>query len=108
MLGFIIEFWVEWALGILATVFACCYRKVLKDMKRKELEQDALKVGMIAVLHDRLFQECTMYIRMGYIPIDESEKILDNLRIVYNAYHNLGGNGTGTDLYERATALPLK
>lgn len=30
------------------------------------------------------------------------------LKYLYDSYHALGGNGTGTELYNRAKALPIK
>ena len=33
---------------------------------------------------------------------------LTNIGYLYDSYHALGGNGTGTELYNRAKALPIK
>ena len=33
---------------------------------------------------------------------------LKNIEYLYNAYHALGGNGTGTELYQRVQKLPLE
>ena len=33
---------------------------------------------------------------------------LNNIEHLYKAYPNLGGNGTGTELFLRAKALPIK
>ena len=33
---------------------------------------------------------------------------LKNLEYLYQSYHALGGNGTGTELYNRAKALPIR
>ena len=57
-----------------------------------------------ALLHDRLYQSCRYYIQQGYV---DSEG-LTNVGLVYEAYHELKGNGTGTNLYERMEALPLR
>lgn len=48
----------------------------------------------------------TLYatIQQGYV---DSEG-LTNVGFVYEAYHELKGNGTGTNLYERMKALPLR
>ena len=64
----------------------------------------AIKEGLLAILHDRLYQACTYYITLGYIDTVG----LKNIEYIYKAYHPLGGNGTGTELYNRAKALPLK
>lgn len=67
-------------------------------------DQKALKKGVKAMLHDRLYQSCRYYIQQGYV---DSEG-LTNVGLVYEAYHELKGNGTGTNLYERMKALPLR
>ena len=63
-----------------------------------------MKEGVLALLHDRLYQGCTHHINNGYITTEE----LKNMEYLYNGYHELGGNGTGTELYERVKDLPLK
>lgn len=60
--------------------------------------------GLLALLHNQLYESCTHYLAVGLITIDE----MDNLDCIYEAYHALGGNGTGTRLYERCKALKLK
>ena len=68
--------------------------------KKESAEKKALKV----LLHDRLYQSCTSYISKGCIDVDG----FDNIAALYGAYHELGGNGTGTELYNRCRALPLR
>lgn len=65
---------------------------------------DAIKEGLLAILHDRLYQACQHFMAQG--SIDASG--LKNLEYLYKSYHALGGNGTGTELYNRAKALPIK
>ena len=62
-----------------------------------------MKEGMVALLHDSLYDKATHYLAVGEISIEE----MKNLKIVYNAYSVLGGNGTGTELYNRCTKLHL-
>ena len=64
----------------------------------------AIKEGLLAILHDRLYQACTYYIALGHIDTAG----LKNIEYIYKAYHTLGGNGTGTELYKRAKALPIR
>ena len=44
---------------------------------------------------------------LGYIPVDDSEGIMDNVKGIYEAYHTLGGNGTGTDVYNKFLKLRI-
>lgn len=79
-------------------------KRVYKDFKREREEQATLKMGMIALLHDSLFHNCEKYINKGEITVNE----LNNLEGLYNSYHALGGNGTGTALFERCKNLDIK
>lgn len=63
-----------------------------------------LHTGNLAVLHDRIYQMCRLCIKRGYITEDD----LNNLKYLYDSYHSQGGNGTGTELYKRAKALPIR
>lgn len=62
-----------------------------------------LNEAVLAMNHDRLYQACTFFILTGQITVDE----LKNLEYLYNGYHALGGNGTGTELYEKCKDLPI-
>lgn len=68
--------------------------------KKDSVEREALKV----LLHDRLYQAITYYIKIDETDVDG----FDNVTCLYNAYHALGGNGTGTELYNRFVKLPIK
>lgn len=108
MKEFIIKYWIEFLFGLAIAGLSFCTKKLFELIKKKAEEQEAIKIGMIAILHDRLFQLCNHYLELGYIPLDKAEEILDNLKIVYDAYHSIGGNGTGTEIYNRTIKLPLK
>jgi len=59
---------------------------------------------LIALAHDRLYQLCAEYIAQGWIDKEAFESVTE----LYEAYHAAGGNGTGTALYDKVKALPLK
>lgn len=67
-------------------------------------EQKALKKAVKALLHDRLYQSCRYYLHQGYVDVEG----LTNVGVIYEAYHELHGNGTGTNLYERVEGLPVR
>lgn len=102
------KYWLETVLGLAVTVLTFCYKKLASMLKKRAGEQDAIKTAMIAMLHDRLFAECNKYLSLGHIPVEDAEEILNNLGILYDAYHVLGGNGTGTKLYERVCKLKIE
>lgn len=93
MWQFILEYWAEWAFGLLGAAF------IAVAVKYK-----AMKEGMLAILHDRIYQACHFYLQQGYIDTPG----LKNIEYLYRSYHTLGGNGTGTELYNRCKALPIR
>lgn len=76
---------------------------MFRELRQTVKEQKALRGGVIAMLHDRIYAECEKWLTRGGITTDA----LHNLEHLYKSYHELGGNGTGTNLYERAKALPI-
>lgn len=108
MFEFLIEYWVELAFVGLIGWLKTWFNKRKKEDELRNLEYNSLKQAMVAILHDRLYQSCTYYLTLGYIPLEKAEEILDNLKIIYDAYHALGGNGTGTEIYQRFKALPIR
>lgn len=79
------------------------YTKVYNRIKTESEEQACLKAGLVALLHNSLYRNCEEYISRNQITVDE----LNNLEYLYNSYHALGGNGTGTELYNRCKALRI-
>lgn len=97
---FILEHVGDLAFTLLGAAVGFLWKKLMDMVK----EQKYLHDGVLAMLHDRLYLICTHYIKMGYIDTDG----LDNVGIIYQAYHGLKGDGTGTNLYKRVCALPIK
>lgn len=111
MIEFIIKYWLEVGFGLLCAAVGAGFKLVSKKLKERQAEeearraeQEALKEGVLALLHDRLYQGCRYHIHNGEIADDE----MKNMEYLYKGYHALGGNGTGTELYERIKKLPLK
>jgi hypothetical protein len=99
MLDFIITYWLECIFGLALAGLSFCYKQLISKMK----EQEAIKEGLVAILHDRLCQSCLYFINREEITLTE----LKNIEKMYDAYHKLGGNGTGTELYERVKELKI-
>lgn len=98
------KYWGEALFGAIVAGLTACYRNLAKRMKQKDEKEKALEKGVKALLHDRLYQSCNYFIAKGYIDTAG----LKNLEYLYETYHALGGNGTGTELYNRAKSLPIK
>ena len=96
----LIEIITPLAVAGLTAAFSCLWKKVVAQKE----ESDAVKEGVKSLLHDRLYQACTHYVAQGWIDTES----LHNLDYLYAAYHKLRGNGTGTNLYNRAKSLPLE
>ena len=93
MWNFIIQWWAGWAFGLLGVAI------IAVAVKYK-----ALLDGVLAILHDRIYQACQFYIAQGYVDMGG----LKNIEYLYRSYHALGGNGTGTELYNRVKSLPIR
>lgn len=77
---------------------------VLKRLNAERKNYECLNDGVKALLQDRLFQTCNHYIfTQGFMEM----KDLNNIENLYKNYKNLGGNGVGTELYERCKQLDL-
>ena len=74
---------------------------LLKNQKR---DRDANSKGTMLLLRVQLIEYHSKYMQMGDIPSYAYENFCE----MYEAYHALGGNGTGTKLYEEIKALHLK
>ena len=74
-----------------------------RKAKESEDESRGMRAGMRALLwrelrniHAEAAESCGMGV--------DDRRHLEN---VYNAYHDIGGNGTGTRLYEESMHLPV-
>lgn len=100
MWDFILKYWLEFLFGLAVAGLSFGFKHLLKKMKEYEL----LKEGLVAILHDRLYQSGMYFLEKGEITTSQ----LRNIEHLYKAYHKLGGNGTGTEIYERVQELELK
>ncbi len=76
----------------------------LKKLKTVHTKNESVAEGVQSLLRDRLFQTCNYYIlKQGFVEMDD----MNNIENLYKSYAKLGGNGVGTELYERCKKLPL-
>lgn len=64
--------------------------------------EKALEEGVKCLLRSKLIDYHDKYIERGYCPI----YVKESARRSYDAYHNLGGNGVITKLFQDLMALP--
>ena len=98
MIEFITRYWLEVIFSVVLAGFGVAYRVLAKRVK----EQDAIKQGIVALLRDRIIQAYNHYMDKGYCPIYAQ----DNLHMLFEQYHSLGGNGTVTNLVLELKKLP--
>lgn len=87
--------------AVLATL-AGAVKHIWKRQKAQDERQAAVEAGVQGLLHSELYKECGACEQKGFATADD----LKNLEYLYKPYHALGGNGTGTVLYERVKKLP--
>lgn len=104
MLDFIKQYWLEFLLTCITGGVTIILKKIYNEFKHSIEDNKVMKQGLVALLHNSLFRNCSDYINQGEISASE----LDNLEELYTSYHTLGGNGTGTALYERCKNLKIK
>ena len=72
------------------------------ELKRKE-EFEAIKDGLIALLRDKIIQSDVSFTESGVVKISQK----DNIQMLYESYHRLGGNGIVTQSYKHIMGMPL-
>lgn len=104
MMEFIIEYWLEFGLGLVSLALTASVKNLQKQNKIRKVEQEAIKNGIQALLRDGIINQYNKYMEKKYIPI----YALENVEAMYKEYHALGGNGTITHLYEELLDLPSR
>lgn len=75
--------------------------KLERDHRQRE---EAINLSLIALCRDRILQGYRYYSKHNCI----STQDLETMTKLYNAYHNLGGNGTISSVFDKIKQLPLK
>ncbi len=85
-------------LGLLKALHTYCK----KHFAIAQVENEALKNGMQALLRDRLLRNYREFNDKGFAETDEK----DNWENLYKQYKALGGNGVVTKIHEKVLTLP--
>lgn len=102
------QFWLQFALTAISGFLAWRCKKWYNAEKshKEELQSEELQrqerakimeTAVLAMLHDRLIQSLVYFLKVKEITSDE----MDNIKLLYESYKSLGGNGTIKILYER-------
>ena len=66
-------------------------------------QSKALKLGLQAILRDRMLQSYKHFSSQGYADPEDRQ----NFENLYQQYHTLGANGVMTDIHDKFMALPV-
>ena len=77
---------------------------IVTILKSKRMKYKIIEDGLICILHNMVYNQGKEYIRVGDITVED----MKDYEYLYNTYHSLGGNGTGTEIYERVKDLPIR
>lgn len=94
------EILVSWGAVILSAITALISANIQKKINRKSNTDQALMV----LLRGELKRNHDEYIKERSISRDE----YSDYASMYEIYHNMGGNGLGTKLYEDVNKLDIK
>ena len=93
MVGFVVQYWVEFILGIVSTFIVMLCKRY-----------KALNNGMQTMLRCQLYAIYNEALDRGYCPIHKKEQADD----IYQSYHALHANGTGTQVFNDIMEMPTK
>lgn len=110
----IVKYWVEWVFGLIITGLGVVVKHLSSKVKREREEREALakksaaetealKSGMRSLLRRQILADCKQAMIDGYC----DETVRDTIAAMYEAYHELDGNGAVTDAYKSMRQLPL-
>lgn len=94
--------WVVWLCAGILSFLGLCQRNMFKRMEAERRKTEALHDGMQALLRDRIIQAYNHYQDKNFCPIYGKE----NVKRMYDAYHELGGNDVATELKDKLMKMP--
>ncbi|MBO0438978.1 hypothetical protein [Candidatus Enterococcus ikei] len=98
------SFLVALGLGGIVAISTNIFKQLKNSKQQTEQRFKNLEEANLALLHDKIYQQCSFFLEQGWIPVDD----LENLDYIWRGYYGLGGNGTGEALYKKVLELPNK
>lgn len=93
--------WLSTTIGSVGVILFTSTVATIKLMWKKQKAYETGLTGLLYVSIRAYYKECE---NKGYATVEDKE----DMCAVYNSYHTLGGNGTGTALYKRVMAMPTE
>lgn len=90
-------------LGV-SSISVALWGYLIAKIKKYYAETNAVKLGLQAILRDRLIQAYRTCSQQEYASITDR----DNFINMYKQYHNLGANGVMDDIHDKFLELPTE
>lgn len=98
------DFLMQTYLVALPIVLTSFFGYVIWLLKQQKKDRDANSKGTMLLLRVQLIEYHDKYVDLGEIP----SYVYNNFVEMYEAYHDLGGNGMVTKMYEEIQELHLR
>lgn len=98
------DIFIKWLVPFVCGSFISLCGVVISRWKLGKKQQDAIKLGLQALLRAELIRQHEKYKERGYCPLYAKEA----LKREYDSYHSLGGNDIATELFNQTMSLPEK
>lgn len=96
------ELLVNYGIEIFFTAVTAVLGYIIKMLTKKLNEQDSIKLGVQALLRDRIIQSHNYHMDLGFCPVYARE----NIEEMAEQYYNLGGNGVVHQIMDKVGELP--
>ena len=103
MKEFLIVYWLEILFSTLIGLIGMGMKKMWNQLRCEIQDQQSIKIGVQAILRDRLIQSYNYHITIGHCSIHDRDSIVN----MYEQYDKLGANGVMDGLIDEILALPV-
>ena len=79
---YIAAHWVAWLFAAISGALLAAYHRLSKRLKTEVIKNQAINAAVLALLHDRLYQACTFYLKRKYCTVEDR----DNLEYMFRPY----------------------
>ncbi len=104
MLEWFAQYWLDILFGFLIFLVTGGYKKLSEKQKEGAARQEAIEIGIQALLRDRIIQVYNHCVDKGFCPIYAR----DDAEALFKQYTALGGNGTTKALIEKLSEMPTE
>ena len=98
------DFWMQTYIIALPILLTSAMGYVVWNLKEQKKDRDANRRGTMLLLRVQLIEYHDKYVKLGEIPSYAYQNFVE----MYEAYHELGGNGMATKMYKEIEELHLK